>query len=294
MIRPIFAGAPPRTALPAPPNAPKPTPTQQEPSLAVPHVSVPDIRWIDWKALRTAGFEAVVFDKDNTLTAPFAVGGEDEDEDEDEGAGTSRRRRTSSSASNGAHPRVRASLDEARRVFGADRLALFSNSAGLAQYDREGHEAEAVERALGVRVLRHRLKKPAGGRADLEAALAGLRGGGGEGGGKGAAAAPSLDARRAVFVGDRYLTDVAYGNRHGMLTVRVAPLVTGRDPSTGKRAEPPAVLLARALEDALAARWRRAGVRAPAHTLVEGGGGGVARFVRRPRDEPPDGGEQAE
>jgi phosphatidylglycerophosphatase GEP4 len=254
---------PPPPAQLSPKNNPQKK--QHEPSLAVPHISVPDIRWIDWKALRAAGFEAVVFDKDNTLTSPFATGG-----DEGGGGGSSGapRSKSSSSAHNGAHPRVRGALDEARRVFGPERLALFSNSAGLAQYDPSGKEAEAVEEALGVRVLRHRAKKPAGDAGDLEAALGGQ---GGKGSGK------AVKATRAVFVGDRYLTDVAYGNRHGMLTVRVSPLVTSRG------AEPPAVVLARALEDALARRWRRLGVRAPAHALVEGRGGAAA-FVRRPAE----------
>ncbi|CAD6236415.1 unnamed protein product [Miscanthus lutarioriparius] len=43
-----------------------------KPPLALPHVSVQDIRWLDWAELRRAGFRGVVFDKDNTLTAPYA------------------------------------------------------------------------------------------------------------------------------------------------------------------------------------------------------------------------------
>lgn len=39
--------------------------------LAIPHVSVPDIRWVDWKAVKRAGFEGAAFDKDNTLTLPY-------------------------------------------------------------------------------------------------------------------------------------------------------------------------------------------------------------------------------
>ena len=31
-------------------------------------------------------------------------------------------------------------------------------------------------------------------------------------------------ASRLVMIGDRYLTDMVYGNRHGMLTVRPSPL----------------------------------------------------------------------
>lgn len=39
--------------------------------LAIPHVSVPDIRWVDWQAVKRAGFEGAAFDKDNTLTLPY-------------------------------------------------------------------------------------------------------------------------------------------------------------------------------------------------------------------------------
>ncbi len=46
---------------------------QSDQCLAVPHASVPDIRWVDWAALRLAGFKACVFDKDNTLSEPFAL-----------------------------------------------------------------------------------------------------------------------------------------------------------------------------------------------------------------------------
>jgi hypothetical protein len=36
---------------------------QMDNRLALPHVSVPSIAWLDWEALRRAGFEGCVFDK---------------------------------------------------------------------------------------------------------------------------------------------------------------------------------------------------------------------------------------
>lgn len=45
----------------------------RQPELLIPHVSVPDIRSIDWDALEKAGFRGVVFDKDNTITAPYSL-----------------------------------------------------------------------------------------------------------------------------------------------------------------------------------------------------------------------------
>lgn len=63
-----------------------------------------------------------------------------------------------------------------------------------------------------------------------------------------------------MFVGDRYLTDVVFGNRHGMLTVRVAPLTLA--------GEPPGVLVARRVEEACVSRWAAGGVKAPAHARM--------------------------
>lgn len=63
-----------------------------------------------------------------------------------------------------------------------------------------------------------------------------------------------------VFIGDRYLTDVVFGNRHGMLTIRVAPLTV--------KGEPPTVAAARRIEEACVQRWSAAGLRAPLHPLV--------------------------
>ena len=42
-------------------------------SLAVPHVDCESIQDIDWFKLKQAGFTAVIFDKDNTLTIPYAT-----------------------------------------------------------------------------------------------------------------------------------------------------------------------------------------------------------------------------
>lgn len=63
-----------------------------------------------------------------------------------------------------------------------------------------------------------------------------------------------------VFIGDRYLTDVVYGNRHSMLTIRVAPLTN--------KGEPPSVAAARVIEEACIKRWMAAGIKAPLHKLL--------------------------
>lgn len=124
---------------------------------------------IDWAALSDSGFKGCVFDKDNTLTAPFQTK---------------------------IHPRVRRGLQQCLETFKGNAV-LYSNTAGLYQYDPEGkaplsvtravilgkfrmnsvsnlmflmvsgEEAAKLEGCLGLPVLRHHEKKPGGGSADL-------------------------------------------------------------------------------------------------------------------------------
>jgi len=68
----------------------------------LPHVSVKDLRYIDWEVLKRKGFKGVVFDKDNTLTAPYSLA---------------------------IWPPLRPSIERCKAVFGHD-IAVFSNSAG--------------------------------------------------------------------------------------------------------------------------------------------------------------------
>jgi phosphatidylglycerophosphatase GEP4 len=77
-----------------------------------------------------------------------------------------------------------------------------------------------------------------------------------------------------IFIGDRYLTDVVFGNRHGMLTIRVAPLT--------RQGEPVGVLLARLVEQACVSRWTAAGVKAPSNAAFSGAPAGACAFVRQP------------
>lgn len=78
--------------------------------LALPHVSVPNIAWLDWEVLRKAGFEGCVLDKDNTLTHPY---------------------------SSQIALQLQPSLERCRQAFGG-RLVVFSNSVGLHQFDPQG------------------------------------------------------------------------------------------------------------------------------------------------------------
>ena len=87
---------------------------QGHPELSVPHVSVPDIRWVDWRALRAAGFKGCVFDKDNTLTEPYALE---------------------------VHQPLAASMQHCMETFEGN-IAVLSNSAGLQEFDPKGMSPE--------------------------------------------------------------------------------------------------------------------------------------------------------
>ncbi|XP_062223672.1 phosphatidylglycerophosphate phosphatase 1, chloroplastic/mitochondrial-like [Phragmites australis] len=150
-----------------------------EPRLALPHVSLQDIRWLDWAELRHAGFRGVVFDKDNTLTAPYVPA---------------------------LWPPLADAFDQCRATFPPGALAIYSNSAGLKEYDPDGVDAKVIEAAIeGIHVIRHDIKKPGGTAKEIESYF-------------------GCSASNLVLVGDRYFTDVVYGNRNGFLTVLTEPL----------------------------------------------------------------------
>lgn len=83
---------------------------QSDGSKALPHLSVPNISHVDWRALKQAGFEGCVFDKDNTLTEPYAIA---------------------------IAPILVASLKTCLETF-EGRVVLLSNSAGLQEFDPDG------------------------------------------------------------------------------------------------------------------------------------------------------------
>lgn len=155
----------------------------RRPSLMVPHVSVDNISEINYAVMKErAGIRAVVFDKDNTLTAPYA---------------------------SEIHPLAASGLETAKRVFGAENVAIMSNSAGTLD-DPEYKDAVQIEAALGIAVIRHDEKKPGG----LDEVLSHFR---------------MEDPAALCMVGDRLLTDVVFGNLYGMLTIHTLPLCRGVD-----------------------------------------------------------------
>ena len=77
-------------------------------ALAMPQVACESIASVDWAHLKRLGFAGVIFDKDNTLTTPYALE---------------------------VHEKVRDSLEACKEAFGSENVAVYSNSAGLFQYD---------------------------------------------------------------------------------------------------------------------------------------------------------------
>ncbi|EJD41672.1 HAD phosphatase [Auricularia subglabra TFB-10046 SS5] len=102
------------------------------PRLIVPHVSIRDLRQLDFVAMRNAGYDSAVFDKDNCLTLPLQ---------------------------DPLIPDLADAWAECKRAFGPGRVLVVSNSAGT-QDDPAGIQAESVSHKLGVPVLTHSAKKP--------------------------------------------------------------------------------------------------------------------------------------
>lgn len=158
----------------------------RHPSLLVPHVSVENVSQVNYSLLKDkCGIRAIVFDKDNTLTAPYD--------------------------STMIHPDAKAGLEQALAVFGPDKVAILSNSAGTKD-DADYKDAQHIQENLGIAVIRHDEKKPGGLKEVMDHFQVD-------------------DPASLCMVGDRLLTDVVFGNLYGMLTVHTLPLCKGADNS---------------------------------------------------------------
>lgn len=120
-------------------------------------------------------------------------------------------------------------------------MAVFSNTAGLFEFDPDGSKARQLEREIGIKVIKHKAKKPAGNAEEIEKHF-------------------GCTASMLVMVGDRHFTDVVYGNRNGFLTVLTQPLSV--------KGEPVVVRLVRRFESALVHRWSKKGLKPIGHSLL--------------------------
>ncbi|KAJ1948498.1 hypothetical protein FBU59_001565 [Linderina macrospora] len=145
----------------------------------MPHLAVSDIRSIPFAKLRQSGIEYVVFDKDNCLTAPYH---------------------------DIIHTEFLPAWETCLEVFSRNNIMIVSNSAGTPD-DTDHVAACAVEAALGVRVLRHSVKKPGCGQEVVEAL-------------------GNVSPKKIAVVGDRLMTDVALANLNGMMGIWTRDIIT--------------------------------------------------------------------
>ncbi|KAL7691295.1 putative HAD-superfamily phosphatase, YqeG, HAD superfamily [Plasmopara halstedii] len=136
-------------------------------------------------------------------------------------------------------PHLVSSLAECRRVFGEAGVIIFSNSAGSTD-DKDGIEAKKIEEGLHVQVLRHNQKKP-GGFAFVQKHFG------------------EVDPQTLVIIGDRYSTDVLFGNLHGLFTIRSEQLAPEGESFVNRQLQ--------YIEKAAVHMLMRAGVRPPTHPL---------------------------
>ncbi|KAN0130151.1 HAD-superfamily phosphatase [Lactarius tabidus] len=102
------------------------------PRLLLPSLRVRDIRYLDFSALREAGYRGAIFDKDNCLTLP----------NDDK-----------------LVPQLETAWSTALRVFGPSHVLIVSNSAGTRD-DPAQLQAESVAHHLRAPVLLHAAPKP--------------------------------------------------------------------------------------------------------------------------------------
>eukprot|EP01126_Amoeba_proteus_P061533 TRINITY_DN8270_c0_g1_i1.p1 TRINITY_DN8270_c0_g1~~TRINITY_DN8270_c0_g1_i1.p1 ORF type:complete len:246 (+),score=20.65 TRINITY_DN8270_c0_g1_i1:428-1165(+) len=101
------------------------------------------------------------------------------------------------------HPRVKESIETMKQVF-PEKCIIFSNHAG-SNNDKGYVNATKIENSLGLPVLRHVQQKPSG-MLDVQRHL-------------------SVNPQEVVVIGDRYMTDILFGNLNGCLTIYSVPLV---------------------------------------------------------------------
>ncbi|KAI9092784.1 hypothetical protein K1719_027581 [Acacia pycnantha] len=107
--------------------------------------------------------------------------------------------------------------------FGPD-VAIFSNSAGLHEYDPDGSKARTLEEEIGIRVIRHSVKKPAGSADEIERHF-------------------GCESSKLIMVGDRPFTDIVFGNRNGFLTILTKPFSLDTEPFVVQQCSPPMLYL---------------------------------------------------
>ena len=101
----------------------------------IPHVRAESVAHINYQSLNELGIKYIVFDKDNTLTAPYI-------------------------REYFSEMLEKAVINDCQEVFTIRNMAVLSNSVG-SKDDLNYEEAKIVEKTLGLPVIRHVKKNPA-------------------------------------------------------------------------------------------------------------------------------------
>ena len=156
------------------------------PSLLVPKLTYRNVSEIPFESLYQQGYRYLLFDKDNTLTAPYAL--------------------------DSPH---QATIEKIKSIFGP-KVYILSNHAGTND-DRppEYPQARRIEEALGIPVIRYTSKKPNGGDQVVQFLKTRHSTFDKEGGNSSVA-----------VVGDRLYTDVMFANKNGFLSIYVSEIIS--------------------------------------------------------------------
>jgi phosphatidylglycerophosphatase GEP4 len=112
--------------------------TLLKPSHFIPSLVVKDIRQIPFENLRKT-HKAIIFDKDNTLTAPYSLS---------------------------IYPEFKSTWHTILKTFGSENILIVSNSVGTK--DDKANDYLKIENEFGVKVLKSDFKKPSGSELAIE------------------------------------------------------------------------------------------------------------------------------
>lgn len=156
-------------------------------------VSILDLGDIRYSKLKERGIKAVVFDKDNTLTAPYQ--------------------------SAWFNARLQDCINDCKTEFGAQNVAICSNTAGtLRDLTKNNYsEAESLQVILDLKVIRHDINKPNTPISDILRHFQSYHS-------SEILQRDAIQPHEIAIIGDRLVGDVLWGNSLGMLTIKTQPL----------------------------------------------------------------------
>ena len=154
-----------------------------KPVLFKPHYKVKTIADINFEKLKRNGINYIVFDKDNTLTLPY---------------------------SKEFYPEVVDSITQWKEVYGYDNIVILSNSTG-SKDDEDCIEAKEIIESLGMKVMKHKYKKP-NWVDDINKAFN--------------SNGQTPPHHEVLIIGDRIAADIIMGNSGGYLTILTHPFWT--------------------------------------------------------------------